>query len=462
MTQSTGAPPKSRPTIFHVSNLFSRFRWTMALPTQAEPLRFLSAPNGYGKSTMLQMMDDIAHERWGNLTRTLFESATLVFDDDILLKISRFTGPDSVNHIKIVLKQPGADDIEDEVHPSATEAAELPDLPPWIRQLGPDRFRDTRYSETLSREELIAQLGPTLDSRRDKPEIKDSIRSVLKHLHVYYLNANRLSVGIRSDQRRFGRASRRDKDRRPAIEHVSDAVEELLQTTRWKSGRASEQAEASFPSRIIQALRESSSADHARHSSLAVRYAKIREQEESLRSLALTDGVMDAIPAGDLEDKGPVAVVLDEMMAGIERRFAILGQAARRLTLFRDTINGMFEDKQLRFRHREVWSRHSRGGLEVVDSGGAVVPLTALSSGEQQLIVMFGHVLFMSMLGPGGLVLLDEPEISLHPEWQMAVAQSLKKIAEVNEWRMLLATHSPTMIGDDWNDEIALTRTQEG
>jgi len=32
----------------------------------------------------------------------------------------------------------------------------------------------------------------------------------------------------------------------------------------------------------------------------------------------------------------------------------------------------------------------------------------------------------------------------------------------VNDCRMLLATHSPTMIGDDWSSEIALSRTQEG
>jgi predicted ATP-dependent endonuclease of OLD family len=55
--------------------------------------------------------------------------------------------------------------------------------------------------------------------------------------------------------------------------------------------------------------------------------------------------------------------------------------------------------------------------------------------------------------------LLDEPEISLHPQWQMAVTHALKKVAAINNCRMLLATHSPTMIGDDWSSEIALTRS---
>ena len=179
------------------------------------------------------------------------------------------------------------------------------------------------------------------------------------------------------------------------------------------------------------------------------------------KSLALTDGAMDAIPSKDLDDRGAIAIVLDHMITGIEKRFGSLEKTARQLTLFRDTINGMLEDKQIRFVYRETWARRAKGGLEVVDGNGNLIPLTALSSGEQHLIVMFGHILFTSGLEHGGLVLLDEPEISLHPQWQIAVTQAFKKLAEVNDCRMLLATHSPTMIGDDWSSEIALSRSEE-
>ena len=97
----------------------------------------------------------------------------------------------------------------------------------------------------------------------------------------------------------------------------------------------------------------------------------------------------------------------------------------------------------------------------MLDDAGKTIPLPSLSSGEQHLIVMFGNIIFSSGLTGGGLVLLDEPEISLHPQWQIAVTNALKKVAAVNDCRMLLATHSPTMIGDDWSSEIALTRSTE-
>ena len=64
---------------FEVRNLFSRFTWPIALPTEDQPVRFLSAPNGYGKSTMLRILDDMAHQRWASLGKAMFESATLTF-----------------------------------------------------------------------------------------------------------------------------------------------------------------------------------------------------------------------------------------------------------------------------------------------------------------------------------------------------------------------------------------------
>jgi predicted ATP-binding protein involved in virulence len=149
------------------------------------------------------------------------------------------------------------------------------------------------------------------------------------------------------------------------------------------------------------------------------------------------------------------------MIAGIENRFRDLEQTAKQLTLFRDTINGMLEDKSIHFEVKEMWSSRGKGGLRVLDEKGRMIPLPALSSGEQHLIVMFGHILFASGLSAGGIVLLDEPEISLHPEWQIAVTQALKKVATINDCRMLLATHSPTMIGNDWDSENALTRSRE-
>jgi ABC-type transport system involved in cytochrome c biogenesis ATPase subunit len=453
------AATDERPVQFEVKNLFSRFTWPIALPTQDQPVRFLSAPNGYGKSTMLRILDDIAHQRWTSLGKTFFESALITFHSGATLTITLVPESEDAKRVTLTLVRQGQANVSDEVPPVSTQAALPTELPPWVRQIGTDRFRDMRYGEILSTEDLVHQLGRDAERRRGAPELKQEIQHVLEALDVYYLDANRLSTGIRANSRRWTASYRRRSERPDAIQHISDVIEEVLERTRSQSGRASERAEGSFPARVLQALRDPPSADRLSPASLAERYAKLRDREEELRSLGLTDRAMDAIPAKDLTEQGPIAIVLDQMIAGIEKRFGTLERTAKQLTLFRDTINGMLEDKSIHFESNEMWTARRTGGLKVLDDSGRAIPLPALSSGEQHLIVMFGHILFASGLNDGGLVLLDEPEISLHPQWQMAVTHALKKVAAINNCRMLLATHSPTMIGDDWSSEIALTRS---
>jgi ABC-type transport system involved in cytochrome c biogenesis ATPase subunit len=461
MVRSRRVGIADRPVTFEVRNLFSRFTWRIALPTEDQPVRFLSAPNGYGKSTMLRILDDMAHQRWARIGKEMFESASLTFRSGAALTVT--VVPESEDTVRLVfeLLRPGEPTIQDEVRPFLVEATLPSELPSWIRQIGPDRFRDMRYGELLSTEELVQQLGRHAERRRNEQELGEEFDSVLQGLDVYYLDANRLLTGIRGTPRRWMPSHRQRRERAHAIQHISDVIEEVLASTRARSGRSSEHAEFRFPARILKALKHPPPADQLTPSSLVERYEKLRDREEELRSLGLTDRAMDAIPAQDLTEPGPAAIILDQMIAGIEKRFGDLEQTAKQLMLFRDTINGMLEDKSIEFEVNEMWANRGKGGLKVLDDKGRPIPLPALSSGEQHLIVMFGHILFASGLSAGGLVLLDEPEISLHPEWQIAVTHALKKVAAINDCRMLLATHSPTMIGDDWSSEIALTRTPE-
>ena len=75
--------------------------------------------------------------------------------------------------------------------------------------------------------------------------------------------------------------------------------------------------------------------------------------------------------------------------------------------------------------------------------------LDKLSSGEQQLVYLLGLLIFDTQ--PKQLVLLDEPELSLHPAWQDDFFPLLQQICELNGCYLLMATHSPSLVGDDWN-----------
>jgi predicted ATP-binding protein involved in virulence len=88
--------------------------------------------------------------------------------------------------------------------------------------------------------------------------------------------------------------------------------------------------------------------------------------------------------------------------------------------------------------------------------------LTDLSSGEQQQIILLYELLFKAE--PGSLVLIDEPETSLHVVWQQLFLSDLQKIAALKQLSFFVATHSPDIMDDKWDlsiDLYALTHKED-
>jgi len=65
------------------------------------------------------------------------------------------------------------------------------------------------------------------------------------------------------------------------------------------------------------------------------------------------------------------------------------------------------------------------------------------------LMVIFYNLLFHA--SPGSLVVIDEPEISLHISWQQKMGSILIDIARLRDLQMIVATHSPQIVHDKWD-----------
>lgn len=80
------------------------------------------------------------------------------------------------------------------------------------------------------------------------------------------------------------------------------------------------------------------------------------------------------------------------------------------------------------------------------------------SSGEKHYLFFILGIL--SKIKKNSLILIDEPEISLHPNWQQQFIGMLKDIfSEYNSCHFLIATHSHFMISDlnpSWSSVISL------
>jgi ABC-type cobalamin/Fe3+-siderophores transport system ATPase subunit len=78
----------------------------------------------------------------------------------------------------------------------------------------------------------------------------------------------------------------------------------------------------------------------------------------------------------------------------------------------------------------------------VKPAGSPTIDVTQTSSGQQQFLCTFLGL--ASALVDNAVVLIDEPELSLHPRWQLEFIAQLESVLDVfTDCHVILATHSP-------------------
>lgn len=100
-------------------------------------------------------------------------------------------------------------------------------------------------------------------------------------------------------------------------------------------------------------------------------------------------------------------------------------------------------------------------GAELTPVGRPAVDLTRTSSGQQQMLCsMFG---LAAALEDDSIVLIDEPELSLHPRWQMNYFRHLATALEaVKGCHVIIATHSPLIAQSAAAHNVAIIAMDNG
>ena len=114
-------------------------------------------------------------------------------------------------------------------------------------------------------------------------------------------------------------------------------------------------------------------------------------------------------------------------------------------------INEIFENLSIDVKVEDI-SQDGRNITLFTNSSGDEFDINELSSGEKQL---FLRTLAIRMLNPeNSIILIDEPELSLHPKWQQRIVDVYRKIGKNNQ--IIIATHSPHILGSVRKENIML------
>jgi len=114
-------------------------------------------------------------------------------------------------------------------------------------------------------------------------------------------------------------------------------------------------------------------------------------------------------------------------------------------------INAVFEKLEL---ESEIIGLKKDGSRMPVfrNKSGKEFDITGLSSGEKQL---FFRVMSLKMLeANNSIILVDEPEISLHPAWQQKILKVYENIGKNNQ--VIVATHSPHIIASTAKENVKI------
>lgn len=92
--------------------------------------------------------------------------------------------------------------------------------------------------------------------------------------------------------------------------------------------------------------------------------------------------------------------------------------------------------------------------VQVVSEDGQEFSLDELSSGEKQILLFLAEV--QRRIRRGSLLLIDEPEIHLHPGWQARLIGALTDLCRQYDTQMIVATHSEEVARSVYEHELIL------
>ena len=387
----------------------------------------IHGPNGIGKTKLLELLDSVFSGNFHSLIRLPFESVRLEFDDVTWVEISRES--ESINQQSL----PGTESSKDEsdagsvliwraAFPGSEPTQHRIDLridqgelqrlarfaSDWsIERIDSQRWIDRTTGEEIGPYDLAARLEMPLAAGIELRESSPALDSILRDHQVHLIQTQRLLRTSRIRRRRsiHGESVTHDQT---VLTYATD-LSTQLKAALAENSRRSQELDRSFPSRLFSPV-QSRLVSPVEMKQTELELRKKYDEQLLLRSRLAEIDILDkslelslALPPRDLESWELSA--LNTYLEDTDRKLQTFQSLLNRLELLREIVDNRFLFKRLEISQEIGFAFRSH------DSKTQFSPAD-LSSGEQhQLVLMYDLLMNVS---ESCLVLIDEPEISLH------------------------------------------------
>ena len=194
-----------------------------------------------------------------------------------------------------------------------------------------------------------------------------------------------------------------------------------------------------FPKRILQIRKKEVSNEEEIRQDLT----SLTSKQEDLISVGLLEvSKSQPIDPSEIPQEENIRRILEIYVKDTSEKLSIFDETYEKIRLFKELL-----EKRFSFKTIEIDPSH---GIRAIDSvSEQAIPLSELSSGEQHELVLIYELLFT--VKERSLILVDEPELSLHVLWQRKFIEDLQRIQKLKKLRVVIATHSPQIINDKWD-----------
>jgi predicted ATPase len=436
-----------------VSGLFGIFDHVIPL-NMDDRITVIHGPNGFGKTAMLRILNGFFNSQYSELQKIPFSKFCVDFDDGSNVEIIK-----NVNNLEAIEKNfvvnfhnPNARIVDIKLkYPPNQENFSFGNIGkfiPGLEQITSEKWLYTPTNEIFGLVEVLNRFGDSLGitfKAKDKEET-ESFEEFKNNVNIHLIESQRLLNLF--PNHRF-----KSDDITPSVLQTVSAYSYELATRmqdKFKEyGTISQSLDRTFPMRVVK----QQSASDITEKELQNQLNELEETRSRLIEVGLLDPDENSefqIQPQDIDEstKNALSVYVED----VEKKLNVFNEIATKINLLKRIINNKFSYKEINFNKEKGFIFTTLYNSSLSDS--KILSPTDLSSGEQHELVLLYELLFK--VKPNSLVLIDEPELSLHVGWQVQFLKDLQEITKLADLDILIATHSPDIIQDRWDLTVEL------
>lgn len=261
----------------------------------------------------------------------------------------------------------------------------------------------------------------------------DWLTQLTQRFHTKMISARRLEHRLRPEPSQSG-----EDAPVPVVEQFAQQLRDRMRDELSSYAAESRRQEKNLPAQIVQAMQEGPTENpEILSDEVAQLRADVKDLAESLARVGL---FQEEDPEQQFSeyprDNPPILLAVREVYRVTKHRLERLTTLRSDLELFGSFLNSRFSNKRIEL--------SQDAGIAVHLGSDAYIRPSELSSGEQQLLALAYELLFGTESRT--VVLLDEPELSLHVAWLQGLLTAFLDMGAARNLQFLIATHSPSVL----------------